>query len=151
MCTPYTSETLSMKFCCVCAAAASLTRSSVTSQTSRRVKAAATTRLFKFHPRYCPHCLGYAERTMIAALALVLCFTLVSALRLPQPLLRRAKATIEWNPVLPAASSLLLPSAAFAADGGAVSTVSIPIAISLLTIFPFLYYANGTIQSFHVA
>ena len=83
---------------------------------------------------------------MIAALAFLLCFSLVAALRVPQPLLRRAKANLDLTPVLPAASSLLLPSAVFAADGGAVSTVSIPIVISLLTFVPFLYYANGTVD-----
>lgn len=80
---------------------------------------------------------------MLTVLVLVLCAALTSSLQMPSNMLRRARVSLERSPVLPAASSMLLPSAVLAADGGAVSTVSIPIVISVLTIFPFLYYANG--------
>jgi hypothetical protein len=39
--------------------------------------------------------------------------------------------------------ALLIPTAAHAADGAALGAVSIPLVISVLVMFPFLYYANA--------
>lgn len=39
--------------------------------------------------------------------------------------------------------ALLIPTAVHAADSAALGAVSIPLAISVLVMFPFLYYANA--------
>ena len=82
--------------------------------------------------------------TSVLLLCLVVLVIQTAALRLPaRPVFRlNGDKMVDAMRSLSTAS-LLLPSAAHAVDGGSTSAVLVPIAISVLTIVPFLYYQQG--------